>query len=386
MGRTKGHDRDGVFRRKGSYYISFIDFHGRRRQRKVKGAYTLNQARDARTAELLNVEKARQFGQLPPTDDTLSEIFPQFLAYQKRQVTPESYNRIDGIIENHLEPAFGKIKLRDIRRGDVQRYVTRRMADVAPGSVTKELNTLKHLLNFCVEQELIPANPLYRMKGPRLPAGRVRYLQPAELRLVFEACPEWLRPIAGLLAFTGMRRSEVLRVRWLDLDRPGKRIVLPQTKNGDVRIVPLNALACMVLDSVSRNGALATDRVFPITDDMTPNSVSLAFLRACRKAGIADFRLHDLRHTAASWLRMSGADLQDVADLLGHRDLRMTMRYAHLAPAHRAATVERLDGIFGPELSHLLPARCTKPDAESGHDGVTIEHQNDSKLLQAATN
>src|SRR6185437_15012916 len=121
------------------------------------------------------------------------------------------------------------------------------------------------------------------------------------------------------------------------------RILLPQTKNGDARTVWLNALACDVIDSLTPGAA--TDRVF--SSDITLENVSLAFLRACRKVKIADFKLHDLRHTAASWLRMSGADLQDVADLLGHRDLRMTRRYAHLSPAHLSAAVKRLDAVFG---------------------------------------
>jgi len=198
-----------------------------------------------------------------------------------------------------------------------------------------------------VEWELIPLNPAQGMKMPRVPAGRVRYLQPVELHAVLEACPQWLRPIAGLLAFSGMRRSEVLGSRWLDLDRNGERIILPQTKNGDGRIVWLNSLACQVLDSIPRNGARPTDFVFPASDKVSPENVSLAFLRVCRKVGIADFRLHDLRHTAASWLRMSGADLQDVAELLGHRDLRMTKRYSHLSPAHLSAAVKRLDVVFG---------------------------------------
>ncbi len=77
----------------------------------------------------------------------------------------------------------------------------------------------------------------------------------------------------------------------------------------------------------------------------------MAFRIACNKVGIADFHLHDLRHTAASWLCMSGADLQDVADLLGHRDLRMTRRYSHLSPAHLSAAVKRLDGVFGKPLA-----------------------------------
>ncbi|MBA3913438.1 MAG: site-specific integrase [Acidobacteriales bacterium] len=185
---------------------------------------------------------------------------------------------------------------------------------------------MKHLLGLAVEWELIPANAARGVKTPRVAAGRVRYLQPAELHLLLRACPEWLRPIAGLLAFTGMRRGEVLGLRWLDVDRRGERIMLPQTKNGDGRIVWLNALACQVLDSL--HAGMPTERVFPVGGSVTAENVSLAFLRACRRVGIADFRLHDLRHTAASWLRMSGADLQDVAELLGHRDLRMTKRYS----------------------------------------------------------
>ena len=279
---------------------------------------------------------------------------PRYLHHQKVRLTPRAYERTRGVVEGYLKSAFGRMKLANIRRADVQRYATERSSKVAPGSALKELSILKHLFHLAVEWELIPVNPAQGMKMPRVPAGRVRYLQPAELHAVLEACPEWLRPVAGLLAFTGMRRSEVLGLRWLDVDRKGERIMLPQTKNGDGRVVWLNELSCQVLDSIPKNGARPTDSLFPPTGEVTPENVSLAFLRACRKVGVADFRLHDLRHTAASWLRMSGADLQDVAELLGHRDLRMTKRYSHLSPAHLSAAVKRLDCVFGNMLQ--LPA------------------------------
>jgi integrase len=191
--------------------------------------------------------------------------------------------------------------------------------------VVKELNILKHLLNLAIEWELISTNPAQNVKLPRVPAGRVRYLQPGELRAAMEACPDWLKPIAGLLAFTGMRRGEVLGLRWLDVDRIGGRILLPQTKNGEGRIVWLNGLARQVLDSLPEGAP--TDQVFPQSGQVIPENVSLAFLRACRRVEILDFRLHDLRHTAASWLRMQGADIHTVALLLGHKDLRMAARY-----------------------------------------------------------
>ena len=148
--------------------------------------------------------------------------------------------------------------------------------------------------------------------------------------------------------------------------------MLPQTKNGDGRIVWLNKLACNVLDSISKNGASSTDLVFPSSENVSPENVSLAFLRACRKVGVADFHLHDLRHTAASWLRMSGADLQDVAELLGHRDLRMTKRYSHLSPAHLSAAVKRLDGVFGKELAKLPALKQSKEIARAGRKSVVL--------------
>jgi integrase len=249
----------------------------------------------------------------------------------------------------------------------------------------RELNVLKHLLNLAVDWELIPVNPCTGVKPPRVPAGRVRYLQPTELRAVLEVCPAWLRPIAGLLAFTGMRRSELLGLRWLDVDRQGGRVLLPQTKNGSGRVVWLNALACDAIDSVSRNDARSTDRVFAPNDQISPENVSLAFLRACRKVGIEDFRLHDLRHTAASWLRMSGADIHCVAQLLGHKDLRMAARYSHLSPAHLQAAVKGLDTAFGPELAKMAALKGDAPKSHgNGHDGITIELKKGYEPVQAA--
>jgi integrase len=384
MPKSKIHDRDGVFVRRRSYYISFIDAQGRRKQRKLKGAHTLTQARALRAKELENVERALVLGYIPPSKETFTEIIKRYLQHQKARLTPRAYERSRGIVEGHLKSTFGMMALASIRRADVQRYITERTAKVSAGTVTKELNTLKHLLSLAVEWELIPLNVVRGIKPPRVPAGRVRYLQPGELRAVLQACPEWLRPVVGLLAFTGMRRSEVLGLRWLDLDRTGERILLGQTKNGDGRIVWLNALACQVLDSIPSNGARTTEHIFPASDQMNPENVSLAFLRVCRKVGIADFRLHDLRHTAASWLRMSGADLQDVAELLGHRDLRMTKRYSHLSPAHLSAAVKRLDSVFSlPSAPGNVPEQ-EKCGPDASHDEVTIEPENGYKLVLTA--
>jgi integrase len=142
-----------------------------------------------------------------------------------------------------------------------------------------------------------------------------------------------------------MRRSEVLGLRWLDIDLEQNRILLRQTKNGEGRVVYLNKSGVAALRSLACAPNLsATDLVFP---SVSPAQVSVAFSRVCKKRNIPDFRFHDLRHTAASWLRMQGADIHTVAQLLGHKDLRMAARYQHLSPAFLAQAVSQLDGIFG---------------------------------------
>src|SRR5207248_11223925 len=175
------------------------------------------------------------------------------------------------------------------------------------------------------ECEMLPFDPTQGVKSPRVPAGRVRYLHPKELYAIIAACPEWLRPIVALAVLTGMRRGEIMNLRWLDIDLSQCRLYLPQTKNGEGRIVYLNEGARAVLSSMPcEPGVSIADKIFC---DNTPEQVSVTFGRVCRDLKIADFRFHDLRHTAASWLRMSGADIHTVAQLLGHKDLRMAARY-----------------------------------------------------------
>lgn len=346
---AKRKKRDGIYERKDrpGFWISWTDAQGRRRRRKTDAEFK-DQARKALSAELVKVEQAKVVGFTPPGEDTFCEIAQRYLAHQKARITAKAYDREKGIVEGHLIPFFSG-KLAVIRRVDVQRYVTKRSGKVSAHSIQKELNALKHLLRLAVEWEIIPFNPSQGVKSPKVPAGRVRYLQPTELRVLLEACPEWLRPIVALAVSTGMRRSEILGLRWLDVDIVHDRIMLPQTKNGDGRIVYLNKSAQTVIEFLPFEAKTKqTDKLFR---GITPDQVSVTFKRVCTAIEILDFRFHDLRHTAASWLRMQGEDIHTVAQLLGHKDLRMAARYQHLSPTFLANAVSKLDTVFG-DLSH----------------------------------
>jgi integrase len=395
MGQKKKRtDRDGICQRPDGYYISFTDHQGRRKQKKLKGVISLTEARRQRNLELAKVTEAITSGKPAVSAETFSQVIPEYLTFQRARLRPRSYTRVADIVNMHLLPVFGEMKLARIRRADAINYVTARSTvkqieepnekkkkklfhAPAASTIVKELNCLRHVFNWALQQEIVSENPCDRVKGPKVEAGRLRYLQPTELRAVLSECPAWLQPIAALLSFTGMRRSECLGLRWLDCDCQGGRLLLPQTKNGEGRIVWLNDLALKVLASIPRIGARPTDRVFQ--GGITPENVSLAFLRACRRAGVANFRLHDLRHTAASWLAMGGADIHLVAELLGHRDLRMAKRYRHLSPTYLQGAARKLDAAFGPELLNL-PMLQESPS----HDDRTMEHENGYKLTQTA--
>jgi integrase len=334
--------RDGVYQRKDrpGWWISWTDAQGRRRARKTD-AQNITQAKQIRAAELTRVEQARILGHAPPGAETFKEVADRYLKYQKARLTPKAYEREESILRLHLA-RFDSLKLSAIRKVDVQRYVTERALEVSAASVRRELAVLTHLFSLAVEWEIVPVSPARSVKAPKLPPGRVRYLQPTELKAVLEACPDGLRQIVALLVSTGMRRGEVMGLRYLDVDIQNRRILLPQTKNNTSRVVYLNEMALMVLKSMPAGSP--GDRVFA---DWTPNQVTMQFSRVCVRLKILDFSLHDLRHTCASWMRMSGADIHTVAEQLGHKTLVMARRYQHLSPAYLGEAVNRLDAVFG---------------------------------------
>lgn len=115
--------------------------------------------------------------------------------------------------------------------------------------------------------------------------------------------------------------------------------MLSQAKNGEGRIVYPNTLAADVIKSQWRDSAKPTDKVFPQTDNFTPDNVSKGYVVVCKNLELHDFHFYDLRHTAASWMRMQWADVHTIAHLLGHKDLRMATRYQHLSPGFLASAV-----------------------------------------------
>ena len=147
---------------------------------------------------------------------------------------------------------------------------------------------------------------------------------------------------------TGARRGELLGLRWPDMDLKRGTLTFHATKNGARRAVPLTGQALVLMRQHAKLRPLATALVFPDPTGSRPLSIRNAFEKAIERAAIADFRFHDLRHTAASYLAMNGASLMEIAGVLGHKTLNMVKRYAHLPEAHTRGVVERMNrAVFG---------------------------------------
>ena len=347
----QGRAGDGIVTRadRKGYYINYLDQHGTLRQVKAKGS-TKDAARKQRAAILTRVEQAKLLGFTPPGEDKFAEVAERYLAYQRARLTPRAYDRATGIVRLHLIPHF-RGKIASVKKQLVQRYVTKRLAKVSAHTVKKELDIIKHIFKLAIEWEIIPVSPATTIKSPKVPPGRVRYLEANEVQRVMQSAPVWLRPIIIFAIGTGARRGTILNLQWRDV--VPARVTFMKTKAGRRHTVPQNEMTRMALAMVWHPDVQPEDYVFGLPTDT--EKVSKAFLRACRKAKITDMRLHDLRHTCASWLAMSGEDIRTIAQLLDHSDIRMTMKYAHLSPSYLQESVKALDRIFIPVLNKQLP-------------------------------
>jgi integrase len=240
---------------------------------------------------------------------------------------------------------------------DVRTYIAQRKAEGAAAStINKEVGLLSSAINYARREwgwNLL--NPAERCKL-REPEGRVRWLTRAEADALIRAAAldpraSHLPDLIRLALHTGMRRGELLGLEWNRVDLQGGGLIYLEarhTKSGYGRTVPLNKEARAALTNRLRLRMQQTPPsrwVFCHPDGTRIGDVKHGFTTACRRAGLEDFRFHDLRHTCAAWLVTAGVPLAEVRDLLGHKTIQMTERYAHLAPENLRAAVSRLEDV-----------------------------------------
>jgi len=338
----KAKARDGVYYRadRRGWWVSYIDATGDRIRKKVV-AHTRQQALDALRRIKTKEETAQALGVRPASDITVEALFERYKKHQKARIRSTTFERLGGILDT-LKARLPELA-KAITNRIVAEYIENRSGtdEMKPATVAKEISVLKHCLRLAVEWGELNQNPAAGARLPQLPQGRTRYLTPGELKAALESAPDWLRAPMAFAACTGVRRGEMLSLRWMDVDVKNRRLYLRETKNGALRILPIPESALTVLNSLP--GGKAGDLVFAGVD---PAFLSVYTKRVFKKLGILDASFHTLRHTAASWMVQQGVDLYAVGQILGHKTPRMTQRYAHLSPDYMAGAVGKLDGIM----------------------------------------
>jgi integrase len=220
-------------------------------------------------------------------------------------------------------------------------------------TVRRYLFVLSHMYTIGIrEWHRIEENPVLKVSKPREPRGRVRFLSDEERERLLKACQVSKNPhlstVVVLALATGGRKNELLSLQWKDIDLTRGSLTFHETKGGERRAVPLTGHALALLKAHARIRRIDTAYVFPSVQGQQGMSIREAWKYAVKRADIHNFRFHDLRHSYASYLAMTGASLLEIAELLGHKTLAMVKRYAHLTEAHTRSVVERMTrAVFG---------------------------------------
>jgi len=341
----------GIYKRGNVYWIRYVGLDGKI----VFESSCSDKFRDAQTL-LTKRRQAIAEGKQPDIKKKIpntlfKDLVTEYLKWSERQRSHEQKE----INANQLKEKFGNIPLRYFTTMMLEQYQTERLEKGnKPATVNRHVALIKHMFTKAVDWNLVEEETLKRVRRVKLLEEnnrRLRYLSIEECKTLLDECEKLgkknahyahLGPIVITALNTGMRKGEILNLEWDNVDLKQGFILLDKTKNGERREIPINETLRETLQSIVRR--LDGRHVFYDTTTMKPfGNVTRSFTTACKNAKIKDFKFHDLRHTFASHLVMAGVDITTVKELLGHKNLSMTLRYSHLAPSHKVKAVDILD-------------------------------------------
>ena len=325
----------GLFKRKNSECWHMCFFLEGRKVRKSTGTSNKRGALKIYDSARLRVAQGT-YDEKTCHDMTFSELADQFL--QKHCLVEKSSYKRDQVSAKVLKSYFGNKTIGTINLLDIKKWrkwrmerITRTGTPITRAAVNRELAFMKTMFNFAIECGWIKANPTQNVKLLKGETKRFRILSREEVAKLIAAANVFLRPILIAAVSTGMRKGELLSLRWKNVDFSHGFIRVEHSKNMESRTVPMSDHLGQVLLHLKK-GRSPSDFVFCREEGRRILCLKEAFKRACKKAGITDFRFHDLRHTAASLLAAGGCDLITLQNILGHKSLSMTQRYAHIIP------------------------------------------------------
>ena len=327
-----------IYQRDHVWYIDY-SFNGQRVRKSV--GMSKKMAELALKEAELRIAKGEFLGIAEDRRMNFDQLSAEYLKFSKANKRPQVYRR-DQIIIRNLSKCFRGLGIIDISAHDLEQYKAKRINDVSPSTVNRELTCIKHMFNKAVEWRFLKHNQLLTVKRFKEPPGRIRYLTEPEIEKLLSECVAYLKPVVMVALYTGMRKSEILNLTWADVDLQNRVITIRKSKNNESRTLPFHETVYKALSKL-QNGSRNGQAVFTYRDGKPLGGFRRSFETAVRKAGIEDFKFHDLRHTFASRLVMAGVNIRTVQQLMGHKDIRMTMRYSHLSDDHLKEAVKKLE-------------------------------------------
>lgn len=386
-----------VFKKRGRWAVR-IDLDREKngpRHRKSYGTYRTKAEAKAKEREVLN-SRARGLD-LSAQSTTVEEMVERYIQNcEIRCVGMKTIERYRELLRLQVNPHIGSLTLEKLRKAHVAEFIatltrrgnTRTGAGLAPKTIKNTLSLLATSLEWAVEMEVIQYNPASRVRSPKVPKRTAKAIDEAEAcRLLEYAEAEgslWGRLFTISLT-VGARRGEVAALKWSDIDWTAGTVTICRalsktvtagvlvkpTKTGNVRAVKLSPMALRALQSqhaiqtaekLKNRDYQDASWVFanPLGETLNPVSISNAFKRIATAAEISTTRLHDLRHTFASWLIADGENIETVKDALGHSTSYTTLTtYAHAVKRATAAAVESIDARLSGRHGHLMATAAT---------------------------
>lgn len=283
---------------------------------------------------------------LPVLAPTVHDLFTTYAREYLPQKAPKTCY-MQGRLLLRMAEEFGPLPLEALTPPYLRAWRDGLLARYKPGTVRGYIQTLSGALRVAVEDyDWLESNPLTKVKKPAPAKTRVRFLSDEERGRLLAACQVSRSPALTTIVLvalaTGARKMEILSLHWGQVDSVRRLLQLPDTKSGQGRAVPMPPRVVEALEHWGETRRLNVPWVFPSVTGQQPMSISSAWEHAVQRAELPNFRFHDLRHTAASWLAMSGASVREIAEILGHTSLAMAFRYVHMSQSHMSAVIDRM--------------------------------------------
>ncbi|TNE41650.1 MAG: site-specific integrase [Sphingomonadales bacterium] len=334
----------------GTFALRFTDANGRQRQYKIGrfGDITVEQARKAAAklrAEVVLGGNPQAEKKEKKAIGLYSDLAKQHLEHAEAYI--KSHASTEMILRLHILPRWGKMRLDEIKTQDISKWLAEKMAGgLAPATVERIRMTFNRSFELGNRWGVpgTEVNPVKHVTRKKFNNARERFLTPKEAARLHEKAAQsdntQLASIVALLLLTGARKMELLKAKWADIDLERGMWLIPETKNGEPRYVPLSSQAMTVIDKLPRWEKC--EWLIPNPKTKKPyNTIKRAWDTARKAAGMPDLRIHDLRHSFCSSAVSAGVDLYTVGKLVGHKDYKSSQRYSHLANDTLLKAVEK---------------------------------------------